>query len=269
MPFQTIYTSGTGMLGMEKKLNTVANNLANTETTAYKKQRCNFEDLYYDNLRYPGSQDINGEFTATGIAIGVGTRVTSIQANFSQGSATQTERDLDVMIGGEGFFRTLDPITNEMYYTRAGNFNINANGLLVIGSAETGRPIDPQITIPPGTVKVAVTPTGEVQIWDQANIQQEQPIGQIMLTTFINPEGLLRVGENMYRETASSGPPTETQPMDGNGSGILKQGYLEMSNVSPVIELIDMITSQRAYELNSKSTQTGDQMLQTVIGIKR
>jgi flagellar basal-body rod protein FlgG len=268
MPFQTIYTSGTGMLGMEKKLNTIANNLSNIETTAYKKQRCNFEDLYYDNLRYPGSQDINGEFAATGIAIGVGTRVTSVQSVMSEGSLTQTERDLDIAIGGEGFFQCTDPFSNEIFYTRAGNFSVNPNGMLVIGSTHTGRLVEPNITVPDGVQKVQIDDSGIVWVVQNGDVQQLQNIGQLELATFINPEGLLRVGENMYRETESSGPATLNNP-GMNGTGILKPQHLEMSNVAPVIELVDMITSQRAYELNSKSTQTGDQMLQTVISIKR
>ena len=268
MPFQTIYTSGTGMLGMEKKLNTISNNLANIETTAYKKQRCNFEDLFYDNLRYPGSQDVNGEFTATGIAIGVGTRVTSVQTDFSLGSITETGRDLDVAITGEGFFQCTDPFTAEIFYTRAGNFSLNADGTLVLGSGHTGRLVEPVITVPANTEKVQIDASGMVWVAQNGDVQQLQQIGQIELATFINPEGLLRVGENLYRETEASGVAIVNNP-GINGTGMLKDQHLEMSNVMPVIELIDMITSQRAYELNSKSTQTGDQILQAVISIKR
>ncbi|MDR1483947.1 MAG: flagellar basal-body rod protein FlgG [Planctomycetaceae bacterium] len=268
MPFQTIYSSGTGMLGMEKKLNTIAHNLSNVETTAYKKQRVNFEDLYYDNLRYPGSQDINGEFAATGIAIGVGTRVTSVQTNFAEGSLSETGRDLDLAIAGEGFLRVLDPFTDDVFYTRAGNLSVNSNGMLVVGSTHTGRQLEPPIAIPPGVQKVQISDDGAVYVVQDGNVEALQLIERIQLATFINPEGLLRAGENMYRETESSGAPVLNDP-GINGTGTFKAGYLEMSNVAPVIELIDMITSQRAYELNSKSTQTGDQMLQTVISIKR
>ena len=268
MPFQTIYTSGTGMLGMEKKLNTISNNLANIETTAYKKQRCNFEDLYYDNLRYPGSQDVNGEFTATGIAIGVGTRVTSVQSDFSLGSITETGRNLDVAIAGTGFFQCTDSFTGEIFYTRAGNFSINPAGTLVLGSSHTGRPVEPVITVPDGTEKIQIDDSGIVWVAQNGDVQALMEIGQIELATFINPEGLLRVGENLYRETDASGVAIVNNP-GINGTGILKSQHLEMSNVAPVIELIDMITSQRAYELNSKSTQTGDQILQAVISIKR
>jgi flagellar basal-body rod protein FlgG len=256
------------MLGMEKKLNTIANNLSNLETTAYKKQRCNFEDLYYDNLRYPGSQDINGEFAATGIAIGVGTRVTSVQSVMSEGSITETGRDLDIAITGEGFFQCTDPFSGEIFYTRAGNFNVNPNGTLVIGSSHTGRVVEPIITIPDGVQKIQIDDSGMVFVVQNGEVQELQNIGQIELATFINPEGLLRVGENMYRQTDSSGEAVPSNP-GINGTGMLKAQHLEMSNVSPVTELVDMITSQRAYELNSKATQTGDQLLQTVISIKR
>jgi len=268
MPYQTIYSSGTGMLGMETKLNTIANNLANLETTAYKKQRLNFEDLYYDNLRYPGSQDINGEYAATGIAVGVGTRVTSVQSVMSQGASKQTDRDLDAEILGEGFFQCTDQITNETFYTRAGNFSINNDGMLVIGSSHTGRLVEPNITIPDGTKKIQINDDGGVYVWENETVREGQLIDRLQLATFINPEGLLRVGENMYRETAASGEPVVNDP-GFNGTGMIRAGYLEASNVQPVVELIDMITSQRAYELNSKATQTGDSLLQTVISIKR
>jgi flagellar basal-body rod protein FlgG len=256
------------MLGMEKKLNTIAHNLSNVETTAYKKQRVNFEDLYYDNLRYPGSQDVNGEFAATGIAIGVGTRVTSVQTNFAEGSLTDTGRDLDLAIAGEGFLQVTDPLIGDVVYTRAGNLSVNSNGMLVVGSAHNGRPLEPEIVIPPGVQKVQISDDGAVYVVQDGNVDALQLIDRIQLATFVNPEGLLRIGENMYRQTEASGEAVLNEP-GINGTGVFKAGYLEMSNVAPVRELIDMITSQRAYELNSKSTQTGDQMLQTVISIKR
>jgi len=256
------------MLGMEKKLNVISNNLANIETTAFKKQRANFEDLFYDNLRYPGSQDVNGEFAATGIAIGVGTRVTSIQSDFSMGSITQTGRDLDVAIAGEGFFQCTDPFTGEIFYSRAGNFSINSNGMLTLGSSHNGRLVEPAISVPPNTEKIQIDDSGMVWVVQNGDVQQLQLIGQLELATFINPEGLLRVGENLYRETEASGGAVVNNP-GMNGTGMLRSQHLEMSNVAPVIELIDMITSQRAYELNSKSTQTGDQILQAAISIKR
>ena len=255
------------MLGMEQKLNTVAHNLANMETTAFKKQRCNFEDLFYDNWRYPGSQDINGEFTGTGIQIGLGVRATSVQSHMRQGGFKETNRSMDVAIAGDGFFRVTDPFSGETLYTRAGNFSVNPNGAIVLGSAHTGRVLDPQIQIPEDAMHVQINEDGTV--WVAQNSQTTlQQVGQFQLSTFINPEGLLRLGENLFKESDASGPPTDGPP-GVNRMGVLKQNMIEQSNVQPVVELIDMITSQRAYELNSQVTRTGDEVLQTVINIKR
>ena len=267
MSFQTIYTSGSGMLGMEQKLNTVAHNLANMETTAFKKQRCNFEDLFYDNWRYPGSQDVRGEFTGTGIQIGLGVRVTSVQSHMRQGGFKETNRMTDVAIAGDGFFQVTDTFTGDVLYTRAGNFSVNPQGVLVLGSAHLGRPVVPQIQIPEDATHVQINDDGTVWVAQAGNPTLLQ-VGQFQLSSFINPEGLLRVGENLFQQTEASGPPTESTPgMDGMGT--TKQYMIEMSNVQPVVELIDMITSQRAYELNSQVTRTGDEILQTVINIKR
>jgi len=267
MCLQTLYTSATGMIGMETKLNTVAHNLANMETTAFKKQRCNFEDLFYDHLKYPGLQDTSSAFTATGISIGVGTRVSSIQTQFRQGSHNETGRELDVLIAGDGFFRVRDPFTNDILYTRAGNFSRAEDGRLVLGSGHTGRALDPEINIPEDTTTIQIHDSGEVFVVQPPD-SITTSVGRIGLATFVNPEGLLRVGENLFAETDASGPPIEGEPSE-DGFGKLKQNALEMSNVEPVTELIDMITSQRAFELNSKVTQTGDEILQTVISIKR
>jgi flagellar basal-body rod protein FlgG len=255
------------MIGMETKIDTVANNLANMNTTGFKKQRCNFEDLFYDHLRYPGIQDTIGEFTATGISVGLGTKVSSIQSNFKQGAFEVTERELDVAIAGDGFFRVTDPYTGNQLYTRAGNFSLNPNGNMVLGSGSTGYVLEPAITIPADATQVEIADNGEVWI-QQPPALELQSVGQIELTKFINPEGLLRLGENLFQQTDSSGPPIDGNPGD-NEFGTLKQRSLEMSNVEPVNELIDMITTQRAYELNSQVVKTGDELLQTVTTIKR
>ena len=255
------------MLGMEQKLNTVAHNLANMETTAFKKQRCNFEDLFYDNWRYPGSQDVQGEFTGTGIQIGLGVRVTSVQSHMRQGGFKETNRQMDVAIAGDGFFQVTDPFSGQPLYTRAGNFSVTPEGNVVLGSAHTGRLIEPPITIPQDATHVQINEDGTVWVAQGTNPQLQQ-VGQFQLATFLNPEGLLRVGENLFQQTDSSGPPNEGLPgVDGRGK--VQQHMIEMSNVQPVVELIDMITSQRAYELNSQVTRTGDEILQTVINIKR
>ena len=267
MCLQTLYTSATGMIGMETKLNTVAHNLANLETTAFKKQRCNFEDLFYDHLKYPGLEDTSGAFTATGISVGVGTRVSSIQTQFRQGAHNQTDRMYDIAIAGDGFFRVTDPFNGDILYTRAGNFSRAEDGRLVLGSGHTGRAIEPEITIPDDVTMVQIHESGEVFVQQPPDTTLTN-VGRIGLAIFANPEGLLRIGENLFAETDASGPPIEGEPGDA-GFGFLKQNALEMSNVEPVTELIDMITSQRSFELNSKVTQTGDEILQTVISIKR
>jgi len=266
MCLQTLYTSATGMIGMETKLNTVAHNLANMETTAFKKQRCNFEDLFYDHLKYPGLE-YEGDFTATGISVGVGTRVSSIQTQFQQGAHNQTDRPLDVAIQGEGFFRVTDPFSGDTVYTRAGNFSRAEDGRIVLGSGHTGRALEPEITIPNDVTMIQIQESGEVFVQQPPDTTLTS-VGRIGLAIFPNPEGLLRLGENLFAETDASGAPTDGEPGDV-GFGFLKQNALEMSNVEPVNELIDMITSQRAFELNSKVTQTGDEILQTVISIKR
>ena len=266
MCLQTLYTSATGMIGMQTKLDTVAHNISNMETTAFKKQRCNFEDLFYNHLKYPGIDPVGSPFTATGISVGVGTRVSSIQAQFTQGPHQETGRELDVSIAGEGFFRVMDDMTGEILYTRAGNFSRAEDGRLVLGSGHIGRALDPEITIPDDAMVIQIAPTGDVYVKDSVTAEL-QNIGQIQLSVFTNPEGLLRKGENLYMETDASGAPLDGEP-GVNGYGQLLQNSLEMSNVEPVNELIDMITSQRAFELNSQVTKTGDQILQTVVNLR-
>jgi flagellar basal-body rod protein FlgG len=201
-----------------------------------------------------------------GTSVGLGSRVSSTQTDFVQGAFQQTNRQLDVAIEGKGFFQVLDP-SNEIRYTRAGNFSINANGNLVMGSASDGRLLDPNITIPSDTTDIVIGADGQVQV-RQTGSQQLQQVGQIQIATFINPEGLLKVGENIYAQTDASGQPTVTNPGQ-TGAGVLRQNSLEASNVEPVQELIDLITTQRAFELNSQAVQAGDQILQLVANLRR
>lgn len=266
MSVQTLYSAATGMLAMEKKLDVIANNLANIETTAFKKGRANFEDLFYRHEVFPGAQDTSGEMTATGISIGLGSRLSGIQTDFRQGAFQQTSNQLDVAIEGAGFFQVLDP-SGQIYYTRAGNFSINANGNLVIGSAHTGRLLEPPIVIPDDATAISITPEGQVYV-QQPNNPQLTLVGDIQLVNFINPEGLLKLGENLYAETDASGPP-QAGPPGRDGLGLLRQNALEASNVEPVRELIDLITTQRAFEMNSQAVQVGDQMMQLVSNLRR
>lgn len=266
MSVQTLYSAATGMTAMETKLDVISNNLANIETTAFKRGRANFEDLFYRHEMFPGAEDSSGEYTPTGISIGFGSRVSSIQSDFRQGAFQQTEGELDVAIEGRGFFQVLDP-SGDIYYTRAGNFSINANGNLVMGSANTGRLLEPPIVVPPDATNVVISPEGIVSV-RQPNTPQLTQVGTIELVSFVNPEGLLKLGENLYAETDASGAPVTGTPGQ-DGLGILRQGALEASNVEPVRELIDMITTQRAFEMNSQAIQVGDQMLQLVSNLRR
>ena len=266
MSVQTLYTAATGMRAMETKLDVIANNLANINTTAFKKDRANFEDVFYRYHRLPGSTDAAGQLTANGAFVGLGTRVSSTQTEFEQGAFQATDRELDVAIEGNGFMQVLDS-TGELLYTRAGNLSVNANGDLVLGSSYTGRLVQPQVTIPPDTTEIVISPDGDVSV-RQAGSATVTSLSQLTLTQFVNPQGLLKLGENLYAETPASGPATQAAP-GTQGLGVFRQGALEASNVEPVNELIDLITTQRSFELNSQAVQAGDQMLQLIGNLRR
>lgn len=267
MGIQSLYTAATGMDAMQLKLDTIANNLANINTTAFKKDRANFEDLMYRNQTMPGMLDANGTATPTGTQIGLGTRVQSTTKDFRQGSMQQTGRELDVAIEGPGFFQVTDPQTGGFMFTRSGNLDKNADGMLVIGSAQTGRLLDPQINIPPEATAIQIGSNGQVFVRQPGQTELTQ-VGQLQIATFINPDGLLKVGENLYQQTDASSQATLGLPGQ-NGLGVLRQGNLEASNVEPVAELIDLITTQRGFELNSQAVQAGDQILQQINNLRR
>lgn len=267
MSVQSLYTAATGMSAMETKLDVIANNLANVNTTAFKRGRTNFEDLFYRQIKLPGAQDAQGNYTPEGVAVGLGARVQSVQTEFSQGGFQTTNNQLDCAVEGRGFFVVQDPTTGQNVYTRSGNFAVNSQGVLVIGSAQTGRVIQPQITFPQDALNVVISPEGIVSYNQQGNPQFQQA-GQLQLATFLNPEGLIKNGENMYQESQSSGTATQTNP-GTNGSGVIRQNTLELSNVEPVRELIDLITTQRSFELNSQAVQAGDQVLQLIANLRR
>jgi flagellar basal-body rod protein FlgG len=267
MSIQALYTAATGMESLQQKLDVIANNLANVNTTAFKQDRANFEDLFYRNEVLPGLQDSSGNYTPTGIAFGTGARVESTQSDFRQGSFQQTGNQLDVAIEGNGFFQVTDPVTSSTLYTRAGNFSVNANGQLVMGSATVGRLLEPAITIPSDTTQISISSQGIVSV-RQANNPQQQQVGTIQLARFVNPQGLLKVGDNLYQLTDASGPAQQAQP-GTTGMGTLQQNVLEASNVEPVQQLIDLITTQRSFELNSQAINAGDQILQAIANLRR
>ena len=266
MSVQTLYTAATGMQSLETKLDVIANNLANVNTVAFKKDRANFEDLFYRQEVLPGALDAAGNPTPVGTQIGLGVKVSSTQTEYNQGAFQQTGKELDVAIEGRGFFQVDDP-SGETLYTRAGNFSVNANGQLVIGSAATGRPLSGGINIPQDTVGVVINPDGQIMV-KQAGTAQLQTVGQLQLALFVNPEGLLKKGENLYGQTDASNAPVVGNPGQ-QGMGVLRQNMLEASNVEPVQELIDLITTQRSFELNSQCIQAGDQILQLIANLRR
>lgn len=267
MSVQTLYTAATGMEAMETKLDVIANNLANINTTGFKKDRANFEDLLYRTEVHPGVVDASQAPTAVGTQVGLGVRITSTQTDNRQGTLQPTGRELDVAIAGRGYIRVLDPASQQTMFTRAGNLDINANGQLVVGSAQIGRLVDPPVTIPDDATAIVINANGEVmaQVPGQTELALQ---GQIQMANFINPDGLEKVGENMYLATDASGPEQTGTPNE-QGFGSLSQGNLEASNVEPVQELIDLITTQRAFELNSQAVQAGDQIMQTISNLRR
>jgi flagellar basal-body rod protein FlgG len=266
MTVQTLYTAATGMESLETKLDVIANNMANINTTAFKKDRANFEDLFYQQIRLPGAEDMNGNRTPTGIEVGMGVRVESTQTDFEQGAFESTDNPLDFAIEGQGFFQVQDP-NGDFLYTRAGNFGINADQQLVLGSAYNGLLIDPSITIPQEATDIVVTPDGQVQVRTQAS-PNLQTVGQLQLAKFVNPDGLIKLGSNLFQETDASGTATTGQPGQ-QGFGYIRQKALEASNVEPVKELIDLITTQRAFEINSQVVRTGDEMMETIANLRR
>lgn len=267
MAVQPLYTAATGMAALETKLAVIANNMANINTTGFKKDRANFEDLFYRQERLPGSQDADGNITATGVEVGLGVRVSSTQADYGQGAFQQTGNQLDLAIEGNGFFQVTNPAGGQPLLTRAGNFNVNANGDLVLGSANNGFLIEPAINIPQNATGVSITADGNVAITSNDSTNQQQ-VGQLQIATFINPDGLLKLGDNLFQETDSSGAAQTGSPQDP-GFGSVRQGALEASNVEPVNELIELINTQRAFELNSQVVEAGDQALQLIANLRR
>lgn len=270
MAIAAMYSAATGMKALDTKLNVVANNLANINTTGFKRSRTNFEDLMYQVRREPGIRDFNDQPIPHGIEVGLGVAVSGTQLMFSTGSVDPTNRQLDVAIEGEGFFqvRTLYNGQEVTAYTRAGNLVRNANGNLVLANSE-GSVLEPSISIPEDVNDdgITISNNGVVSVRQQGASQLNQ-IGQIELARFVNPEGLLSIGKNLYIETDASGPPITGNPLQ-DGLGDLRQGSLEGSNVEPVRELVDLILTQRGFELNSQSIQSADDALRTVGNLRR
>lgn len=260
---QSLYTASTGMLAMQTQINTTANNIANVNTIGFKKSRAEFADLMYQVMQYAGTSTSDVTKSPTGIEVGLGVRPTAINKIFTEGSLKQTDNQLDVAITGRGFFKLELPDGTEVY-SRNGAFKVDDNGTVVNSDGYT---LVPQIVVPPDATNISIGTDGTVTVVQPGQTQATQ-VGQITLTNFINPAGLHSRGDNLYMETDSSGQPVEGTP-GLDGLGVLRQNFVELSNVELVVELTDLITGQRAYDSNSKVITTSDEMLQTTNNLKR
>jgi flagellar basal-body rod protein FlgG len=268
MAITALHSAATGLRALSTRIDVVANNLANAETTAFKRSRVNFEDLMYLELKQPGTVNSAGEMTPAGIFVGLGVRISNTQIDMEQGSLENTGRPLDVGIEGNGFFRVkiLDSIGDGTGYTRNGNFFVNNTGELVLGMKDGYRLIPP-INIPAGVTDVSITQDGTVVV-TRPGQNTKAVVGQLQLAQFVNPQGLKLLGGSIYAQTEASGDPHISRPGQ-QGAGTILQGFLEASNVDPVKELVTLIKTQRAFELNSQSIQTADQALQTIGNLRR
>lgn len=253
---RSLWISKTGLEAQQTQMDVIANNLANVSTTGFKRSRAVFEDLLYQTIRQPGAQSSQQTQVPSGLQIGTGVRPIAAERVQTQGNLQQTGNPLDVAINGSGFFQILMP-DGTTGYTRDGSFQSDGQGQLVTSS---GYAVQPAMTIPANATSVTIARDGTVSV-TQAGVAAPVQIGSLQLATFINPAGLQSQGENMYVETASSGTPGTNVP-GTNGAGLLNQSYVETSNVNVVEELVNMIQTQRAYEINSKAISTSDQMLQ-------
>ena len=260
---RSLWTAATGMVAQQLNIDVISHNLANVNTTGFKKSRAEFEDLIYQNMRIAGTVTGTdaGQTIPTGIQVGLGVRPTTVHKFFSQGDYQNTSNPLDLAIEGDGFFRVL--VNGEEVYTRAGAFKLNQDGTIVTAN---GYVLQPEFTVPTETKNLIVTENGHITALDAKG--DELASADIPLYTFINPAGLEAKGRNLYNTTEASGDANEGVPGENN-VGTIAQGFLEMSNVEVVDEMVNMIVGQRAYEMNSKAIQTSDSMLQIAVQLKR
>ncbi|TDB01924.1 flagellar basal-body rod protein FlgG [Halomonas marinisediminis] len=252
---KSLWTAKTGLEAQQLQMDVISNNLANVGTNGFKRSRAVFEDLLYQNLRQPGAQNDIQNRLPSGLQVGTGVRPVATERLHTQGNLENTENSRDLAINGQGFFQVLMP-DGEIAYTRDGSFQLDSNGQMVTAN---GYPLEPAIFIPDNALSISIGEDGIVSV-TQPGVAQALEVGQITLAKFVNPTGLESIGGNLYRETGSSGPMNEAIP-GFNGSGRLFQGYVETSNVNVVEEMVSMIQTQRAYEINSRAVQTSDEML--------
>ncbi len=253
---RALYTAATGMMAQELNVQVISNNIANLRTTGYKKQQAHFQDLLYQDLRRSGSTTSNdGTVVPAGVEIGTGVKTVSTARAMTQGNLTPTDKDFDVAIRGEGFFRVRMP-DGRTAFTRDGGFDLDAQGQIV---TKDGYVVEPGIQIPGDARSISISNQGQVQVL-VGNDPQPQEIGQFQLARFVNKVGLESIGDNLFVETPASGEPIDGQPGEA-GYGNIQQGFLEEANVNAVTEISALIAAQRAYEMNSKVISAADQML--------
>ncbi len=255
--FRALYTAASGMSAQQTNLDTIANNLANANTTGFQQRQVNFTDLLYQNQVMPGAAATQQTTVSAGLQIGLGTRPGSTEVIQRQGDFTTTSNPLDLAISGAGFFQILLP-DGQIAYTRDGAFSTNAQGQIVTAN---GNPLQPAITIPPDALSVTVGSDGTVSVTEPGQTQATQ-VGTIQTALFINPGGLNSVGTNLYLPTEASGEPVVGTPGGPDGLGTIQQGMLEQSNVSVIDQFVAMILAQRSYESNSRVVKAADEMLQ-------
>jgi flagellar basal-body rod protein FlgG len=260
---RSLYTASTGMLAQQLQIDNTSNNIANVNTIGFKSSRAEFADLMYQTLEYAGTGTSQITKSPTGIEVGLGVRPTAITKIFTEGNLKQTANNLDVAITGKGFFKIELPDGTESY-SRNGAFKLDENGTIVNSD---GYRLIPEVVVPNDATDISIGTDGIVSVIQPGQTQATQ-IGQITTTNFINPAGLHSLGDTLFLETEASGIPIEDTP-GLNGLGILRQGFVELSNVQLVVELTELITGQRAYEADSKAITTSDEMLQTVVNLKR
>ncbi len=258
---RALFSARTGMIGQQLQLDTISNNLANVNTAGFKKSRVQFEDLFYQNIRAMGVETAGGGQVPTGLQVGMGTRPVSTQKIFTQGEFVQTGNELDWAIEGRGFFQVVRD--GQTYYTRAGSFKIDGNGYIVTAN---GDRLQPEFTVPAGTVSIEIDSGGQLTALDENN--DALATAQVTLFDFINPAGLKAVGHNLFLETDASGAAVEANP-GTNGVGTIAQRFIETSNVDVAEEIVNMIITQRAFEVNSKAVTTADSLLEITNNLVR
>ncbi len=251
---RSLWTAASGMVAQQLNIDTIANNLANINTVSFKKSRAEFEDLMYQTLKIAGTQNQSGQTVPTGLQVGLGVRPATVHKFFKEGSLKNTGNPLDLAIAGDGFFQV--DVNGQIAYTRAGDFKLDQNGQIVTSQ---GYPLQPPFTVPPNTENIVVSSDGHISALDKEG--NELAGTDIPVYLFINPAGLNAIGGNLYLETPASGAPQQMTP-GTNNAGRIVQGFLEMSNVELVEEMVNMIMAQRAFESDSKAITTSSQMLE-------